>query len=214
MSLSRISAKDRDEWLKLRLSQGIGGSEAAACVGLSPWKTPLELWKEKTGVISEKDLSDKESVSRGVRLEPALRELYRALHPEYNVEYYKYDLLFQSERPWLFATLDGEIVTEDGTRGILEIKTSEPANAAKWQEWADGIPQHYYCQCLHQLLATGYAFAVLFAALIDARGTISLRQYEIYPNEHSDDMEWLLNREKAFYEHCAAKTLPPQVLIL
>ncbi len=122
MSLSRISAKDRDEWLKLRLSQGIGGSEAAACVGLSPWKTPLELWKEKTGVISEKDLSDKESVSRGVRLEPALRELYRALHPEYNVEYYKYDLLFQSERPWLFATLDGEIVTEDGTRGISKSK--------------------------------------------------------------------------------------------
>ena len=36
------------EWEKLRAT-GIGGSEAAAAMGLSRWKTPLRLWHEKTG---------------------------------------------------------------------------------------------------------------------------------------------------------------------
>jgi len=38
----------REEWLTVRKG-GIGSSDAAAAVGLNPYKSPLELWLEKTG---------------------------------------------------------------------------------------------------------------------------------------------------------------------
>ena len=38
----------RDEWLEVR-KKGIGSSDAAAAIGLSPYKSQLELWMEKTG---------------------------------------------------------------------------------------------------------------------------------------------------------------------
>ncbi len=47
----------------------IGGSDIAAVMGLSRWKTPLMLWAEKTGEVQPEDLSDKEYVELGTELE-------------------------------------------------------------------------------------------------------------------------------------------------
>lgn len=41
-------ALDRLAWLEIRRS-GLGSSDAAAAVGLNPYKSQLELWMEKTG---------------------------------------------------------------------------------------------------------------------------------------------------------------------
>ncbi|MDN5596762.1 MAG: YqaJ viral recombinase family protein, partial [Pseudomonas sp.] len=38
----------REDWLAVRKG-GIGSSDAAAAVGLNPYKSQLELWLEKTG---------------------------------------------------------------------------------------------------------------------------------------------------------------------
>ena len=154
MSLIREHHETREEWLQARANRGVGGSEAAAIVNMSPYTTMRELWDRK--VLSKKsaDISDNEYVAKGIRVEPVLRELYRANNPQIKIEYYPYDLLYQEEKPWLFATLDGEIVRHDGTRGILEIKTATPNGKEGWKKWEGQIPSHYYCQLLHQLIAT------------------------------------------------------------
>ncbi len=212
--LQRTVCNSREEWLQERKTRGIGASEAAAVIGESPWLTSMGLWKQKTGRGQAKDLSGNEAVARGRRMEPALREMFGALHPELAVEYHEYDMLYQSERPWLFATLDGELIDrESGQRGILEIKTAAPAGKAGWAEWADGrVKPAYYAQILHQMLATGYCFAYLFAALSDMQGNISLRTYEFYLEEHEADMQWLLGQEEVFWRCVQAGTLPPMVL--
>lgn len=215
MSLERIVCANRENWLEARSLQGIGGSEAAAACGMSPWMTPIELWKLKTGQSAPKDISDNAAVARGVRMEGAIRNFFAASHPEFKVEYHQFDILFQTDRPWLFATLDGELETEDGRRGILEIKTASPNGKAGWEKWANGnLPQNYFLQCLHQLLSTGYDFAYLYAALYSMNGDVTLREYEIQRADVEEDLKWLLDKETEFFRHIQNRTLPPVPLTL
>ena len=86
MSLIRKHFEDRDSWLIGRQELGIGGSDAAAVCGLSPWTSPVELWRIKTGQKKQKDISANAAVERGVRMEPALRELYAAMNPQIRVD--------------------------------------------------------------------------------------------------------------------------------
>lgn len=197
--LKRFSFVTREEWLSGR-HQGIGGSEAAAAIGLSPWMTPLELWRLKTGQTKAKDLSGNAAVEQGVRMEPILRDFFAAMHPEYSVEHHPYDLLFQEERPFIFASLDGELTeVETGRKGILEIKTGTPTGA-KWKEWADGnMPQNYYIQTIHQLLSTGYDFVRLFACLYSINGDKTIKEYEIERSDVEEDLAWLLEQETRFW---------------
>ena len=198
--LERLRFEDRESWLAGRNTQGIGASEAASAVGMSPWQTPLELWKLKVGAIKPKDLSGNAAVEQGNRMEPIIRQFYAGIHPEYALEYHQYDILYQAERPWLFATLDGELEDEDGRKGILEIKTATPNGKAGWEKWANGqVPNNYFVQTLHQLLATGFDYVRLFAALYSLNGDITLREYEIEREDVKDDLEWLLEKETAFW---------------
>lgn len=213
--LQRIRFETREDWLSGRNQQGIGASEAAAAVGMSPWQTPLELWKLKVGAIKPKDLSGNAAVEQGNRMEPILRVFYAAIHPEYSVSNFPYDLLFQNERPWLFATLDGELIDIDGRPGILEIKTATPNGKAGWEKWASGnMPENYYIQTLHQLLATGYDYVRLFAALYSMNGDITLREYEIERDDVKEDLQWLLERESAFWQKVMTGTMPAMPLTL
>lgn len=211
--LLRTHYLDRESWLAGR-GQGIGASEAAAILGVSPWMNSMKLWRLKTGLEERQDLSRNTAVQQGNRLEGALRGMYQALYPEYQVEYHPFDTLAQQDKPWLFATLDGELIRQDKERGILEIKTATPNSAAVWEKWRDAVPEHYYIQILHQLLATGYRFAVLFAALFDRNGGVSLRTYAFEREECQEDMAYLAEKELEFWKHVEAGTLPPMVLTL
>lgn len=213
MSLIREHHEGKEEWLQARANRGIGGSEAAAIVNMSPYMTVRELWNRKVLNKKATDLSDNEYVAKGVRVEPVLRELYRANNPNIKIEYYPYDLLYQEERPWLFATLDGEIVRQDGSRGILEIKTATPNGKEGWKKWEGQIPSHYYCQLLHQLLSTGFDFAVLYAGLYGQDGTMTIREYEVNRAEASGDMEWLLAEEENFWISVKEAKLPPLTVV-
>lgn len=214
MSMERRTFATREEWLAGR-QIGIGASEAAAACGLSPWMTPIELWRLKTGRKEAIDLSENAAVQQGVRMEPAIREFFKAMHPEFCVAYNQFDILFQTERPWMFATLDGEITDADGRRGILEIKTATPSGKAGWSKWSDGkLPQNYFAQTLHQLWATGYDFVYLFAALYSMNGDITLREYEIWRDDVKDDLTWLLDKETEFWRHVTDGTIPAMPLMM
>ena len=147
-------------------------------------------------------------------MEPILRAFYAGMRPEYRIVHYPFDILFQEERPWMFASLDGELLLDD-RRGILEIKTATPNGKAGWEKWADGkMPQNYYVQCLHQLLATGYDFVNLFAVLYSMNGDITLREYEIEREDVKSDLDWLMTEETKAFGYLERGEMPPQRLIL
>ena len=164
-----------EEWREAR-KHGIGGSDVGAIMGLSKWKSPLEVWLEKTGRAEPPDLSGKESVEWGNRLEPMVAEKFADMHPEYKV-LRKNCTMVSKERPWAFANIDRELRGPDG-RGILEIKT---AGLRSDKDWVFGPPDHYVCQIQHYLSVTGWDFAWC-AVLI---GGQEYREYMI-PRDESD----------------------------
>ena len=212
--LCRETPKTKSLWIKARANRGIGGSEAAAIVGASPWMTANDLWQIKTGEKTAKDISDDPFVQQGQRMESAIRELYRTYHPDYQVTYHRFDLLYQSDRPWLLATLDGEVTLPDKRKGILECKTSTPGSSAGWAKWDCQIPRNYELQLYHQMLATGFEFADLVALLINQEGDFVVRTYHFERSEHEEELSWLLNKETEFWQSVQNKTLPTMTLIL
>lgn len=210
--LKRLELTDRESWLRERV-HGLGASDASAAVGLNPWRSNIDLWKEKTGRLIPEDISDAERIIYGNKLEPILREMFKAEHPEYTVDYDPYGMLFQEERPWLRATLDGELTeTETGRKGVLEIKTATCTKRTQWEEWHKQMPQHYYIQCLSQLLATGYGFVRLYAKIAGADGNSSLRCYEIERGEVGEDLEWLTEKLERFWKFVETDEEPTRIL--
>ena len=77
---------DRTGWLRGR-SGGIGGSDAAAAIGRSPWRTNYELWLIKTGRKQAEDISNSELVRYGTKAEDPLRKLYALDHPYFEIQH-------------------------------------------------------------------------------------------------------------------------------
>ena len=197
--LRRKVFNSREEWLAGRTS-GIGASEAAAAICMSPFESQYDLWLRKTGQKGDKDLSGNAAVEYGNRLEPAMRVMFQAEHPELELEYHQFDVLYREDRPWMTATLDGELTDEEGKRYVLEIKTSQVGKKTQYDKWRDKLPDGYFIQCLHQLLVTGWDGVYLFAKLVRLNGDSELRTYYIDAADHKEDMEWLLKEEEKFWK--------------
>ena len=128
----------------------IGASDVASILGLSPWKSALQLWLEKTGAVEAEDLSDNESVEWGNRLESLIGEKFKENHPELLVEIEQIPCN-HSNYDFITCTLDG-LVSDNEKCYPLEIKT---ASAYKAKDWDDGVPTYYLCQVQHQMAVTG-----------------------------------------------------------
>lgn len=216
MSLEIIKFDTREAWLAGRDAiQGIGGSDAAAAVGQSRRKSMVQLWKEKTGRAAARDLSKVEYVQMGVKTEGPMRELFAALHPELEITYRPFDIYRQKDRPWLFATLDGEIRDRaTGYLGVLEIKKADVMNRRDREEWDGRVPDEYFCQVMHQFLATGYPFAYLWALQKHGDGSCTLREYYFPREDYAADLEWLEAVEEKFMGYLRSGRIPPASLAL
>ncbi len=177
----------RADWLHHR-GAGIGSSDAAVAIGLSPYKSPLTLWLEKTKRKEAENISDKDAVVWGTGLEPTLAVEY-AKRTGRKVRRVN-SLLQHSEFPFMLANLDRETICPINGTGILEIKTAGYHSAPQWE---DGVPIAYECQVLHQLAITGHAWADV-AVLI---GGQDFRIYRIVRDETK--IADLIEREQQFW---------------
>ena len=185
--LASTTELTREQWLDIR-QLGIGSSDAAVAVGLSPYKSQLTLWLEKTARKAPEDISLKEAVLWGVELEPVLAQVY-AKRTGYKVRRVN-AVLQHPEHTFMLANLDREVVGHPDGPGILEIKTASYHSAPQWEE---GVPVAYQCQVLHQLAVTGHAWAEV-AVLI---GGQDFRIYRIERDE--EKIRDLTERETQFW---------------
>lgn len=206
---------NREEWLELR-KKGIGASDASSVVGVNPYKTNVQLWEEKAGRREPADISDKPYVRYGIEAERPLRELFALDYPQYRVSYCEFDMHYHPKYKFIFATLDGDLVeAETGRKGVYEGKTTEILRSMQYENWKDKIPDNYYIQVLHQLLATGYDFAILKAQLkTDYNGEIRLntRHYAIERADVLEDMDYLLQKEIEFWK-CVETGKKPNLIL-
>lgn len=202
------------EWLSGRMN-GIGGSDASAVVGLNPYKSNIDLFEEKIGRRVPEDISDKACVIYGKKAEEYIRELFRLDYPEYQVAHHEYRILQSKEYPFMQASLDGELIDQDGRKGILEIKTTNILQSMQYEKWKDRIPDNYYIQVLHYLLVTDWQFVVLRAHLNTAWGgekRTSIKHYFIERADVEDDLQMLLREEQKFWKYVESGRKPPLIL--
>ncbi len=172
-------------------SKTIGGSDAASILGISPWKSRLELWHEKvTGNIAEVDNPD---VYLGKLLEPIIVLEYERQTSK-NVTLTK-DLYVSKKHSFMSAHLDG-IIDED--KGVLEVKTK-----GAYVTWKKEIPDYYYAQIQHYLAVTGFTYAD-FVVLDLGKKCITIT-HVAKNKKYIDD---LIIKEKEFWDQVLSKTEP------
>lgn len=177
--------------------RGIGSSDAPAVLGLSPWRTPIELWLEKTGQAGRND-DGNEATHFGTLLEPMIATEYaRRTGRRFRADVEP--IHSHPQRPWQLATPDR--VTTDGR--IVEIKSAKWARG--WTDDDDGIPIYYAAQVAHQL-------AVLDADIADVCVLIGGNELRIYTIDRDATLERaLIEREDAFWQHVVQQTPPAPI---
>ena len=207
--IKRIQFDSFDSWLNAR--HGIGGSDASAVLGISPYKTNVDLYLEKIG----QRVPGEDYVRYGHDAEPLLRSLFALDHPEYKVEYFGDNMIQNEKSPWAHASLDGELTDQDGRKGILEIKTTNILQSMQREKWRDQIPDNYYIQVLHYLLVTEYEFVELRAQLKSVwQGQIRLetKDYHIERSDVEEDIEILKQAEEEFWQNVVKRQQPHLIL--
>lgn len=192
--LANTKTMTETEWLELR-KKGIGGSDAAASIGLNHYKSAVELWLEKTGQKEPDDLSDNEKVQWGKILEDVIAEEFPKrtglkirrcnhvlIHPKYD---------------FMLANVDRVVV---GKNEGVEIKNVGVSQAKNWD--GDEVPDMYYIQCQHYCAVTGWD-GVHIAALVGGQRFVT----KFIPR-NDEFIARMIEREKDFWKHVLNKTMP------
>ena len=183
------------DWLEYR-RRGIGGSDASVVCGISRYKSPIELWLDKTGQLPPQETG--EAAYWGTQLEPFVRAEFTK---RTGIEVQCVRQLLQSgELPFMLANLDGICEVPDYGTCIFEAKT---ASAYKIAEWDDAIPDEYQLQLQHYMAVTGYKAAYI-AVLI---GGNTFRWKFVERDEELISM--LIDLEADFWRHVQDCTPPP-----
>ena len=179
----------------LERKSGIGGSDAGAILGVSPWTTPLELYLEKTGQSPgieqtevmewgsrlEAAVADAAAERMGVPLSPCAEQL---VHPAY---------------PWMIANLDREIPG----KAIVEIKTTGFRDDAWGEAGTDQIPPQYLAQVSHYMAVRDYDLAYVPVLFMAER---KLNIYEVHRDAELEAL--LIQAESDFWNECVVKRIP------
>lgn len=185
-----------EEWLVAR-TKGIGGSDAAVVLGLNKWKTPFELWLEKTGQVIPEN-AQSEAAYWGTMLEDIVAKEFE-LRTGKRVR--RRNAMFQhSDYPYIIANIDRMVV---GEKAILECKTTSSYNAEEWKD--DEIPAPYIIQAQHYLGVLGPEYEkAYFAVLI---GGQKFLWKEIQRDEELIDL--IFQAERHFWQEHVEKNIPP-----
>lgn len=192
----------REDWLAVR-KQGIGSSDAAAAVGLNPYKSQLELWLEKTGrdsSLPKLDQNDEKSPAYwGNVLEPIVAWHYSKRSGN---RVRRINAVLQNpdpKLPWMLANIDREVMGADDVQ-ILECKTAGINGARLWKE---GVPEYVQLQVMHQLAVTGKQAA-------DVAVLLGGQHLEIHRIERDESMiARLIDLERLFWDYVVSDTPPP-----
>lgn len=184
-----------EDWLEYR-KQGIGGSDASVVCGINRYKSPVELWMEKTGQLPHQEAG--EAAYWGTQLEPFVRAEFTK---RTGIEVSRRNELLQSEEhPFMLANLDGICEVPDVGPCIFEAKT---ASAYKVGEWEDAIPDEYALQLAHYMAVTGYAGA--YIAVLVGGNTFKWKFIE----RDEELISMLIQLETDFWNHVQDGTPPP-----
>jgi putative phage-type endonuclease len=184
----------------------IGGSDIGAVLGISPWRTPLQLWQDK--ITPRVEGQQKKVFTRGIRWESVVAEmLVESLERQgRKVEIVTSNTRYQdTDLPFLAAEIDFELRL-DGASDITncELKTVHPFRMREWGDsGSDDLPVYYTAQVMHGLGVTRRTSGML-AALF---GADELRTYPVEAD--AETIAGMRSQALTFWNDHVLTGLPP-----
>lgn len=176
----------RLEWLSLR-KKYIGGSDAGSILGVNPWSSPADIWRDKLADSEPMEL-DSFRIRIGNDLEAYVAKLFEE---ETGKKVRRNNFMMVNKKyPFMMANVDREVV---GENRVLECKTTSSYNK---EDWLDGnIPPHYYAQVQHYMAVCGYDGGYI-AVLI---GNEAFIWYEVLRDDGY--IKAMIKKEEDFYNN-------------
>jgi putative phage-type endonuclease len=187
-----------EEWEKDR-AKGIGGSDIAALMGLSPYKTPLQLYLDKIGEGEE--FIETQKTKMGHIMEPVILDLFREA-TGLNVRSFDKTSFINKEFPYFRASLDGDVVDANMNRtAIVEVKNVGGYGTSLWE---DGVPSYYYTQAQFYAGILGVP-KIYVGALFDGY------DFKFYSYDYDPQLFLeMWTKGKTFWENNVQKRIPPE----
>ncbi len=197
----------REEWLDWR-RRGIGGSDVSAIIGISPFRTARDIYYDKLGIaVVEENEGNWVAMEMGHLLEDLVAKIFER---KTGLKIYQIKKMFRHPLyPFMLADVDYFITMPDGTKAILEIKTTNYNAKGRW--WRDGmetVPPYYEAQGRHYMAVTDIDrvfFCCLYGNTEDETIIRELRRDAAYEEE-------MIFLERQFWEGHVQKKVPPPYL--
>lgn len=192
--IKEIAFNNHEEWLEIR-KKYIGGSDAAAVVGLNSFSSPYTVWADKLGKLPPKE--DNEAMRLGRDLEDYVAK--RFTEQTGKKVRRKNFILWNSDYPFAHANVDRMIVGENAG---LECKTTSVLNLKNFKNGE--FPENYYVQCMHYMAVTGYKKWYLAVLILG-------KEFKVFEIERDEDeIKALMKAERDFWA-CVEKGEPPMI---
>lgn len=193
--IKQISTKgmSREDWLAQR-RKTIGGSDAAAIVGLSHYSTAYTIFMDKTGRLPDKP--DTEAMRLGRDLEDYVAKRWQE---ETGKKVRRLQaMLYNPLYPFAHADVDRMVIGEDAG---LECKTTSTLDVKQFK--GVEFPEKYYAQCVHYMAVTG-AKRWYLAVLVFGRGF-----FEFTLERDQAEIDALMTAEGGFWRGYVERDTPP-----
>lgn len=139
-----------EEWLSYR-RRGIGGSDVAAILGISPFRTARDLYYDKLNIVSVNDNEENwVAMAIGHLLEDLVGKIFQ--HKTGLNIYQVKKMFYHPKYPFMLADIDSFVTLPDGSTALLELKTTNYNARDKW--WTDKkeiVPSYYEAQGRHYM---------------------------------------------------------------
>lgn len=191
----QLPTKDmsREDWLAQR-KKTIGGSDAAAIVGLSRYSSPYSIFMDKTGRLPDKPDSEAMRLGRDLEDYVARRWMEATGKKVRRLQ----AMLYNPQYPFAHADVDRMVVGEDAG---LECKTTSTLDVKQFK--GVEFPEKYYAQCVHYMAVTG-AKRWYLAVLVFGRGF-----FEFTLERDQAEIDALMAAEGGFWHDYVEKDTPP-----
>jgi putative phage-type endonuclease len=192
--------ENRNEFLEARKS-GLGGSDIGAVIGVSPYKSALDVYYDKVEPKTEQEHN--ELFYWGHALEKPVGDRFIKDHPDFEV-IRDVPIAFHPKHEWMLANVDGMFDDDKGQRGILEIKTVNAFAADGWGLEGSEVPMSYAAQTAWYMAIMDADYAIV-AALFGGNLYKEFRIGRDLEIEHT-----LIQRGGDFWNNNVIARVPPE----
>ena len=202
VALVDTSALTEEQWLAWR-KKGIGGSDAASALGLSPYRTARELYYDKIGAEPAAAGPDRSiTFEIGHLLEDVVAQIF-AKKTGFTVwrdqTMYRHPLY-----PFMLADVDRFVTLPDGTKAVLELKT---AHYDAQHLWANGaVPRHYEIQTRHYMAVMNVDVAYIACLFSNSETDFVWRRIDRDLDEEENS---ILQLKRFWEDHVLSRVEPP-----